>query len=217
MPLRQQFSTTIYSWDGEMSAEVLFLPKTDMAIPDTNDPQWRFPSDEYLKSVVQAFDPAFLAPVQAHNLEYGLAAFLEAANTENANVWNANLSKAAVNAPLPIALDALGFLRSGVQALSPEYLDFAKELLSSSRIPIEESPLSGIPLGELFSRASKASPTGLGAFIGWIIAGNTPLLLLWVPVGIILVRGAVGIGKGLEEGLQARIKKLFTPHRARKG
>lgn len=137
-------------------------------------PTWQFPtptihsgdfratntSNLWCKSLIRAF----LAPVQAHNLEYGLATFLEAANTENtdnwnANVWKANLSKAAVNPPLPIALDAPGFLRPGVQALSPEYLDFAKDLLSSSRIPIEESPLSGIPLGELFPRASKASPT----------------------------------------------------------
>lgn len=210
MPLRQQFSTTIYSWDGEMSAEVLFLPKADMATPDTNDPE------DLVRSVAEAFDPDFLARVHARNLELGLATFLASANLDSRDIWRIITQTQMA----PIRFDVPEFLPLDPKLID-EYVNFAKELLSSSRIPIEESPLSGISLGELFSSASKASPTSLGAMIGWIIAGHhTPLLLLSVPAGIILVRSAVGIAKGLEkgfeEGLHAQIKKLFTPHRARK-
>ena len=90
---------------------------------------------------------------------------------------------------------------------SDDYVRFAKELLESSRIPFEEPPLTGATLGEL---VPKASPTGLGALVGWTVVGSTPKLLVSIPAGIIIVRCAVGVGRGLEEGLHARIKKFFT-------
>ena len=201
MALRQQFSTTIYSWDGTMSAEVLFLPRADMAIPESDDAQ-------YFRSVMDTLGPEFVAPVVARNPERGLAVFLQASEGSR-GVFRDFVGSAR-------HLQESAFLQLDSLTPTHEYEDFAKELLSSSRIPIEESPLSGVPLGDLFSRASKASPLGLGALVGWLIAGNTPMLLLWVPIGIIIIRSSAGIGRGLEEGLYARIKKLFTPQRTRK-
>jgi hypothetical protein len=187
MGLRQHFSTTIYSRDGSLSAEVLFLPRADvLETVEIKDSE----------SALRSLDSTLVARFQPSDPERALATFFAAVQAGGGvlRTWQQEV--------------AVGQHKS----LSPssDHLGFAHELLKSSRIPFEESPLTGVSLEQLIA---KASPTGLGALVGWAVAGNTPFLFIYVPAGIIIVSCAVGIGGGLREGLQARIKKLFTGKR----
>lgn len=55
----------------------------------------------------------------------------------------------------------------------------------------------------------KASGTGMGAFTGFVLAGDTPLLFILVPAGMILFGAAAGVARALEEGLRERVLKLI--------
>jgi hypothetical protein len=184
MGLRQQFSTMIYSWDGTLAAEVLFLPRTDIyEASEVQEPQ----------STLRSLDATLLAPFQPRDPSRAIATFLAAVQAGGyaLQTWQREVAEGQTKSLEP----------------SFEQMGFAQELLNSSRIPFEESPLKGVPLEKLIT---KASPTGLGALIGWAVAGNTPFLFIYVPAGIIIVRSAVGVGRALEEGLHVRIKRLFT-------
>jgi hypothetical protein len=88
-----------------------------------------------------------------------------------------------------------------------DVLAFAEYVTYANVVPVERSPLSGDSLGNLLASGSGAS-AGLG--LGIMVAGGpTPLLFVTVPVGIILVMSAKGIGGGLAEGLSYRIRKLL--------
>jgi len=79
-------------------------------------------------------------------------------------------------------------------AATPELLAFAEHVAFSTLVPFEESPLG---LVSLASKAAALSKNGvaLGAFIGVVAGGATPLLLLTVPTGIILCATAVAFAK----------------------
>lgn len=78
------------------------------------------------------------------------------------------------------------------------------ELMSFERlIPFEESPLE---LESLAKLATTAIGAGLGAYIGFVVFGASPLLFIAVPAGIILCCAARGVGQGLEEGLTDKVR-----------
>jgi hypothetical protein len=95
-------------------------------------------------------------------------------------------------------------------AIPPEISDFSKYLLHEAVIPFERSPLEG---ASLFNIVSHASGVGIGAYIGFVLAGSTPLLLITVPAGMILCGAAAGAARGLEEGLHRRIERLLSGRR----
>ena len=81
-----------------------------------------------------------------------------------------------------------------VTTTDTKLLEFAEHVAFSPLVPFEESPLG---LVSLASKAAALSKNGvaLGAFIGVIAGGATPLLLLTVPAGIILCATAVAYAK----------------------
>lgn len=126
MGLRQQFSTTIYSWDGTLSTEVIFLPRADF-LERVDDP----------KSALNMLDAKFLAPFEPQDHVRALATFL-----------------AAVDAGGQVLKNWQQEVRGGqTTSLEPRggYLGFASELLASPRIPFEESPLTGASLEQLIA------------------------------------------------------------------
>jgi hypothetical protein len=85
--------------------------------------------------------------------------------------------------------------------------DFVAYLLRKPIVPFENSPLSA---DSLFDIVTKATGTGIGAYIGFVVAGNSPLLLVSVPAGMVICGAASGLAKGLEEGLRARVRALIS-------
>jgi hypothetical protein len=74
-------------------------------------------------------------------------------------------------------------------------------------IVIEQSPPTAEQLIELLKRGSGWT---VGTWVGWQVAaaiGYYPLLIGTVPLGIILIGGAIGVGEGLRAGLHARIEE----------
>jgi hypothetical protein len=86
------------------------------------------------------------------------------------------------------------------------------EMISFDRlIPFEESPLELESLAKLATTAS-----GLALFVGFVVFGPSPLLLIALPTGIVLCGAARGIGQGLEEGLRDKIRDWIKGETAKK-
>ncbi|PCJ25085.1 MAG: hypothetical protein COA96_08040 [SAR86 cluster bacterium] len=86
------------------------------------------------------------------------------------------------------------------------YYEFAEYLSMVSVIPFENSPLGADSLGNLL----KIGGYGVGAYIGFVVGGTTPLLFITVPAGMVICGAAAGIGQGLEVGLKSKITKFLT-------
>lgn len=82
-------------------------------------------------------------------------------------------------------------------------LRFAEALLNEELVPFESSPLQAVSLAQL----TKASGVATGAYIGFVIAGETPLLLITVPAGMMICGAAAGIGEGLRRRFEALLSK----------
>lgn len=76
-----------------------------------------------------------------------------------------------------------------------EFIDFAESLAYAPIIPFEASPLEGEALGTI------VGSFGVGATVGFIVAGPSPLLFITVPAGIIICEAARGAGSGLRQRL----------------
>lgn len=83
--------------------------------------------------------------------------------------------------------------------------DFAEYLTFAPVVPIERSPLEGLSLDQIVQTGG----TGVGAYIGIVVAGATPLLFITVPAGMIICGAAAGVGMGLFKGLSDRISQLI--------
>ncbi len=89
----------------------------------------------------------------------------------------------------------------------PEVLAFAEYVTYANVVPVEHSPLSLDSLGNLLaSRSGAAAGVGVGIMVA---GGPTPLLLVTVPLGMIIVGSAKGIADGLEDGFRYRIRRLM--------
>lgn len=87
------------------------------------------------------------------------------------------------------------------------YVYALAEYVTMSRIiAFENSPLTGESIGNILTSGS-----AIGAYIGFVIAGQTPtpLLLITVPAGMIICGAASGIAKALEKGLKEKIITLL--------
>jgi hypothetical protein len=94
-----------------------------------------------------------------------------------------------------------------------EEAEFARYLVVEPAVPFENSPLSGLSLHDI----AKSSGVAVGAYIGCVMAGNTPLLLVTVPAGMVICGVASGVAHGLEEMLYARIKDLMKSKKGSRG
>lgn len=80
--------------------------------------------------------------------------------------------------------------------------------LARQRIIVERSPVESIPLRQLLKGSAAVV---VGTFIGLGIAQDNPyLMLISIPGGIIAVGSAIGISRGLENGLNKAIEALIT-------
>jgi hypothetical protein len=85
---------------------------------------------------------------------------------------------------------------------------FIQEVAAAKVVPFEQSPLDLQSLTALTSLA-KASTVGLGAWVGVVAAGPTPLVIITVPVGILLVGASAIVAKALGDGLAYKLRKVM--------
>jgi hypothetical protein len=93
----------------------------------------------------------------------------------------------------------------------PSYCDpqvdaFATYVTNSRVVPFERSPISMESIVQIVKASGGA---GIGATVGLLAGGGTPLMLVTVPAGIILCGAATGIASALEEGLRLRVLGLM--------
>lgn len=78
----------------------------------------------------------------------------------------------------------------------------------NSDILYENSPAEWTHLLSLVAKAG-ASVT-IGTFLGFGVAdGNYPLMFLTIPTGIIVIGAAIGVSRGLENGLNKYVENFF--------
>jgi hypothetical protein len=111
-------------------------------------------------------------------------------------------------ASTPQGLDEFGKLRAFEaipQDLFEDQIKFAELLALAPVVPFENSPLGLDSIGSIITRTSGV---GLGAYAGFVVAGNSPLLLIAVPAGMVIFGAASGVANALEQGLRERVLKL---------
>ena len=93
--------------------------------------------------------------------------------------------------------------KGGYRVANPGVVEF----LLRSDIVLEGSPPFPLPMVKI---AKGGAAVVIGTFLGWGFAdGNYPLMFVTIPTGIIVIGSAIGISKGLENGLNKWIEGLF--------
>lgn len=87
-------------------------------------------------------------------------------------------------------------------------LQFATYVACARIIPFESSPLGPESLASIAAGAVKGGEVGLGAAVGFIVAGPTPFLLITVPLGIIVCGASVSFAKWMVENRDRIWNKL---------
>jgi hypothetical protein len=99
------------------------------------------------------------------------------------------------------------WLNADDQRPPEELVDAAMDTITETPIPVESSPLAGETLQQILSRGGAV---GVGTMVAFHVFGATsPLLILAVPGNIILIGAAIGLAKGLENGLAQKIYSLI--------
>ncbi len=86
---------------------------------------------------------------------------------------------------------------------------FTSYCATAEIIPFEQSPPAG---NSLLSIVGKGTAIGTGATLGFIVSGPTLLAFVTVPLGMIIFGAASGVAKGLEGGLDHKLKSLLGMH-----
>jgi hypothetical protein len=95
----------------------------------------------------------------------------------------------------------------GLDPGSRSLVQFVEQAVFTNVVPFEESPLD---LTSIATLIKQATGVGLGAYVGFLVAGGpTPLLFLTVPAGMLIVGTAAGVAKALEVGLNYRLLRLM--------
>jgi hypothetical protein len=139
------------------------------------------------KEIAKQLEFQIVDSVELGWLQHALVKFFAAEYIQDMSDWLYSFSKCIIN--------------------KPEYFEFAAYLAMTPVVPFENSPLSAESLGNLLT---KAGGYGVGAYIGFITGGTTPLLFITVPAGMVICGAAAGIGRGLEEGLRSRVRTLIS-------
>ena len=88
-----------------------------------------------------------------------------------------------------------------------ELIDAAIDTITNTAIPIENSPLSGETLFQIFNRGGAV---GVGSLVAFQVFGpSSPILFLAVPGSIVLIGVAIGLAKGFENGLAKKVYSLI--------
>jgi len=176
------YETTLTDTESSLVFKYIVLPSR--SIPKTKNPVTDNLAALGLK------DPI---PISTPLIPLVLTALLV---SEEANNVRANLAELFTKESMNVPFELMR---------SDAYL-FAEHLAFSRVVPFEQSPLE---LDSIVNLVTNASGVSVGAYVGFVTVGVSPLLFLTVPAGMILCGAAAGVAKALEEGLQERLMSLL--------
>jgi len=179
----QTYETSVMSKESPHAMHVIVVPSSSLPSLPATPPLALFPTEV----VLQELGLVALATTNPSNLARHLAVLF---------------SPQVPDYELFQTLSVAAMAPSAQFQPSPDDIRFAECVSFERVIPIEQSPLIQESLAKL---ATTASGVGIGAYIGFVAFGQSPLLLITVPAGIIICGAARGIGQALEEGLRDRI------------
>jgi len=180
MEIAQSYETTIADRTTGYELRFLVITQRNLSLPLQQD-------EAAVKAALEGtFGLQGTRSIPASSLPQAIAGMLRA-DYEEAEFQELQ-AKALLDHVLPVSPPA------PVVPTDTKLLEFAEHVAFSPLVPFEESPLG---LVSLASKAAALSKNGvaLGAFIGVVAGGATPLLLLTVPTGIILCATAVAFAK----------------------
>ena len=106
--------------------------------------------------------------------------------------------------PEEYTLDTLPKFADFVRSVDEDLFLFAVRLAYEPLIPVERSPLTAISLAKLCGEVGvSAGICDLGGAHGWV-------LLVLAPTMLVVLRGANGLGRALEEVVHRRVVSLLT-------
>jgi hypothetical protein len=184
MAMLQIFETTMFSDSSSHAMHAVVVPKRSFVHHDyTVNPA-------KIIGVLQ-LSKITLQPVAASNLGPALAVL--ASPTVPANELIAHVTGMMQPVPPTTLLQ---------QVLTPADREFGEQMAYARWLPFEQSPLD---LESISTLVTSATGAGLGAYVGFVVAGPTPLLFVTVPAGMIICGAAKGLADALEKGLRDRL------------
>ncbi len=189
MQTAQIFETTIIEPSSQHAAHLIVIPSRSLYTEDYTSVEAFLPELE-LRLITK--------DVGVSNLSRSLAVILS-----DSDAGDEAVSMAASEG----AIETKG----GLGAITLSDMEFAEIVAFDKIVPIEQSPLSAEALATL---VTKASGPALGAFVGFVAFGATPMLLVGVPAGMIICGAARGIADALESGLRERLIGLLKERKS---
>ncbi|WP_447599967.1 hypothetical protein [Nitrospira sp. Nam80] len=183
MKTLQIYETTIIAETSQHAAHIVVLPSRSFR---------EFNSDMPVGDILPELGMRLItAQINPSNITRALAVAL-----------SSSVSTEEVDQLLVSASNGKIEMRSGVAVVAASDLTFAEVVGFDDVIPIEQSPLKAEALVTLVTKASGA---GVGAFVGFVAFGASPMLLVTVPAGMIICGAAKGVSDALEAGLREKL------------
>jgi len=182
MNVAQLYETTIISDDSSHSARMVIVPHVGATAS----------SDLAPPDILQELGLRKIAELEPANLAHALAIVL---------------SPSAEESEVESRLKEASSADSGRQlAVGSADRSFAEIIAFDDLVPFRQSPLKQEVLAKLVTHATGA---GVGAFVGFVAFGASPLLLVIVPAGMIICGAAKGVADALEQGLRDKLLALM--------
>jgi hypothetical protein len=193
----QIFETSVCDIDGNWSATFLVIPRRSL---QTHQLSLDDATEVCEVLELSTMDVNQLPAPLASTVPTGLAAVLVAQKH---------------NVDIPEIMHAVWHQRDSVSdEVREDYysaFDFASLVAYTNLIPFEQSPLEATSLASILVKGGTLSASGVGAFVGWVVAAHTtPLLLVTVPAGMIICGAASGVAAGLQQGLRDTVLRWLT-------
>jgi hypothetical protein len=90
--------------------------------------------------------------------------------------------------------------------------EFARDLLDTRVVPVEMSPLSGVTL----SQVTKGGAAATGLWVAYLAVGQSPLLIVMAPVGIVICGAAMSFTKWFDSNRDELLARLLNVKRKRR-
>ena len=177
------YQTTVIARESDLAAQLVVVPRQSM------------------KSSAISQDPVAVRDL------FGIASFYEIPSPRFLPYAIASvLSQGEAGA----AIEQFGQLVEGTAHSDEEVLRFAEYVAFARLTPLKESPLAEVPLASILE---EPTVLGVGLLVGIAAAGGlTPLVMLTVPAGIVLVGAADALAKEFPELVRGAIRKLLGPN-----
>jgi len=193
MQIPQFYQTTLISKHADVGLHLVTLPAR--SIPEFGDPAFEFHIDTFKRIAFERLDIYEHDDSNLDDLKNKLLDLILESYETGSREEERRFEDEGGVATLPQQDSTLD-----VQVEASTLVD---AFFSTPVIPFERSPLDAESLTKILSATGG---TGVGAYLGFVVAGGTPLAIVLVPAGMILCGAAAGIG----DGLYTRLKRWIA-------